>query len=393
MPGWHGELAKTHPDLNVLGLVQEQHSERARLFMQWKQMDFPLMVDPLDLIEVKVVPITLLVDSDGTIVARLRRTSELEAALSKLKAKDGSPLPPEPRVDLETCEIPNDSGAARHLGDHAFRAASTDAKWLDLAVRSYERSLELDPSDARSHFRLGVALETRYHRTRRASTDFGRALEHWTHALGLRPDNYIWRRRIQQFGPRLDKPYPFYDWIAQARTEIEARGETPIALPVALTESEIARPRGESPAPTGEAPEVDSRVPEDSERWIEIDHAVAPATLEAGSSVRVHLILRPNPERKSHWNNEAEPLVVIAGECVGCKIEPTWVRLESTAPLGVTSDEVRRVEFEVTAAAGRETPVTVVLHALYHACTDDDGTCRYLRQRVSLSIPVETKSR
>lgn len=393
MPGWHGELTKTHPDLNVVGLVQEQHAERARLFMQWKQMDFPLMVDPLDLIEVKVVPITLLIDSDGTIVARLRRTSELEAALSKLKATDGSSLPPESRVDLEASEIPNDSSAARHLGDHAFRAASTDPKWLDLAVRTYERSVALDPNDARSHFRLGVALETRYHRTSRASTDFGRALEHWTHALRLRPDIYIWRRRIQQFGPRLDKPYPFYDWVAEARADIEARGETPVVLPVALTESEVARPQGESPAPAGEAPEFDSRVPEDRERWIEIDHAVAPTTLEAGTSVRIHLVLRPNPEKKSHWNNEAEPLVVIVGEADGCKIEPTWVRLESAARLGATSDEVRRVEFEVTADAGRETPVTVVLHALYHACTDEDGTCRFLRQRVSLSIPVEAKGR
>ena len=37
---------------------------------------------------------------------------------------------------------------------------------------------------------------------------------------------------MQQYGPRLDKPYPFYDWVETAREEIRARGETPSPLRV-----------------------------------------------------------------------------------------------------------------------------------------------------------------
>jgi len=60
--------------------------------------------------------------------------------------------------------------------------------------------------------------------------DFEKALKHWQIALDMNPSQYIWRRRIQQYGPRLDKPYSFYDWITQARKDILKRGETPVEL-------------------------------------------------------------------------------------------------------------------------------------------------------------------
>ena len=56
------------------------------------------------------------------------------------------------------------------------------------------------------------------------------------------PSNYIWRRRLQQYGPRLDKPYPFYDWIETARRELKARGIEPHPLRARLTGAEIAQP-------------------------------------------------------------------------------------------------------------------------------------------------------
>ena len=54
--------------LQMMGIIQEQHPDRCRLFMQWKQMDWPVMVDKLNLLNVSVVPITLLVrPAQGTI--------------------------------------------------------------------------------------------------------------------------------------------------------------------------------------------------------------------------------------------------------------------------------------------------------------------------------------
>ena len=61
---------------------------------------------------------------------------------------------------------------------------------------------------------------------------FQRAIDAWGQALAIDPNHYIWRRRIQQYGPRLIKPYPFYDWVEQAAREIRARGETPVELAV-----------------------------------------------------------------------------------------------------------------------------------------------------------------
>lgn len=65
-------------------------------------------------------------------------------------------------------------------------------------------------------------------------------MEHRGKALDLVP--YIFRRRIQQYGPRLDKPYPFYDWVSEARAAVLARGETPVEPRVEPGGAELAAP-------------------------------------------------------------------------------------------------------------------------------------------------------
>ena len=103
---------------------------------------------------------------------------------------------------------------------------------IDEAIEAYGQALDLDPGDGWTHFRLGVALRKRYDSPHRQPGDFQAAVDAWKGALDIDPNQYIWRRRIQQYGPRLDKPYPFYDWVPQAREEIAARGETPVGLTV-----------------------------------------------------------------------------------------------------------------------------------------------------------------
>jgi len=36
----------------MVGIIEEQHPDRAQLFMQWKQMGWPVMVDSLNLLNV-----------------------------------------------------------------------------------------------------------------------------------------------------------------------------------------------------------------------------------------------------------------------------------------------------------------------------------------------------
>jgi tetratricopeptide (TPR) repeat protein len=110
------------------------------------------------------------------------------------------------------------------------------------AIDAYTHALALDPSDKNSLFRLGVAYRMRHESTWRRNGDFQSAVESWGRALALDPNQYIWRRRIEQYGPRLTKPYAFYDWVEQAKAEILRRGETPARLSVEPYGSELAGP-------------------------------------------------------------------------------------------------------------------------------------------------------
>ena len=57
----------------MVGIIQEQHAERCRLFMQWKKMDWPIMVDSFGLLDVSAVPITLGIDEHGVVHKLPRR--------------------------------------------------------------------------------------------------------------------------------------------------------------------------------------------------------------------------------------------------------------------------------------------------------------------------------
>ena len=76
-----------------------------------------------------------------------------------------------------------------------------------------------------------MALWRRHESEHRRDGDAQAGVVRWTEALTANPNQYIWRRRIQQYGPRLDKPYNFYFWVAEARKEIRDRGEEPFPRP------------------------------------------------------------------------------------------------------------------------------------------------------------------
>ena len=85
-------------------------------------------------------------------------------------------------------------------------------------------------------------MKLRFDSAARQESDFEQAVLNWDKALALDPNQYIFRRRIQQYGPRQTKPYPFYDWIPRATEEITKRGDEPLKLTVALSGAETARP-------------------------------------------------------------------------------------------------------------------------------------------------------
>ena len=235
VPVWHEATKKWQEQgrIQMVGIIEEQHPDRARLFMQWKQMHWPILVDSFDLLGVPIVPITLAIDEYGVIrmvnpkpeeleEEFLNRTFERPASLSGVRDRE---------PDLDTLK----QATRRDTVETWSAYANALVEWggpkrATEAIEAYQHALRREPESGALHFRLGVAYRKRYDSDFRQPEDFQKAVEQWNAALQVNPNQYIWRRRIQQYGPRLDKPYSFYDWVTTARKEIAARGETPVPL-------------------------------------------------------------------------------------------------------------------------------------------------------------------
>ena len=67
-------------ELIALGVVQEQHPDRTRLYRQWRQLDWPIFVDSMNTIDhVTVVPIPMAIDESGIVVDAEFGPKELDA--------------------------------------------------------------------------------------------------------------------------------------------------------------------------------------------------------------------------------------------------------------------------------------------------------------------------
>ena len=398
MPAWY---AKTHEwvregNLVVIGIAQEQHPDRCRLFAQWHQLDWLILHDPINVMQVKGVPIEVCIDEHG-IVRSLRpdlKTFE-EEFLDRTFAADSA----EPSEELGKATRPGLAalrrraeqsglpGAWRELGDALV--LWEDVAKVDDAMNAYKQAIQADPSDGAAHFRLGVCHRMRYESDRRMPGDFQTAVDHWTKARGIDPNQYIWRRRIEQYGPRRIKPYPFYDWVRTAAHDIRARGGRPIDLSVVPTDSELASPDRAFEARHGDVgpPDPEGRVLRDTERLILAEVTVVPPRVKPGGAARLYVTLRPNEERKAHWNNESEPVKLWIDPPSGWKAQPQLL-IASQNDLPETS-EPRRLEFEVHAASNASGTSKLTAYALYYVCEDVDGTCRYLRQDILIPVTVD----
>ena len=399
MPGWH-ETAREFQEsglLQVVGLIEEQHPDRCRLFQRWHRMDWPVLVDSLNLLGVSAVPLTFFLDEHGIIRSSRRPTrNDLAGFLGReYPVPDELPAPrraPDAEALAKRATAAKDDAAAwLATGDTFFlRGANED---LERAIDAYRRAIALG-GPASSRFRLGVALRRRYESADAAPDDFRAALEVWESALDADPNQYIWRRRIQQYGPRLDKPYSFYDWVREAREEIAARGEEPPPLRVEPSGAELAYPEKRfAPPPEGDRQEPDplDRIRRDVHPLIRIEPAVAPAVVRPGRVARLHLVLRPHPKNDGHWNNESDPLEVWLRPPDGFQTKRDGSAVASATE--AVSDEIRTLEWELKVP--RDAPagtVRVPGYALYSVCQGRDGVCTYLRQDFTVELRVGESS-
>jgi tetratricopeptide (TPR) repeat protein len=383
--------------LAVAGILQEQHPDRARLFHQWQGMDFPLLVDGLNRLGVKVVPIHLLLDAQGRIFKVNPSSKNLPALLDELDqletkraGQTGAALAQ--AITAATVEPDLEALARAAQSPHASDAdlaSHADAQYmwgdLDLAIQNYQTVIQRNSQNAAATFRLGVALRRRYENNGQLD-DFRAAIQAWQTALAIDPNQYIWRRRIQQYGPRLDKPYPFYDWVPTARAEIRARGLEPVQLRTEPRGAEIAQPSRSFAQTTSKPVEPDpgGKITRDSGHFIAVQSTLV-ADTKGRPTGRVHLQLTPQASQQAHWNNEAEPVSLWLDLPEGWQADAPMHQILVSAE-SATSQETRQIEFELqwpkNLTASQRT-----LHGylLYNVCEEVDGTCLYRRQDVKIT--------
>jgi hypothetical protein len=396
VPVWH-ELSKSwreQHDLVVLGIAQEQHPERCDLFARWQGFDWPILWDPFNLTEARAVPNVYVLDEAGIVRSVRPSTSTFEAdflladlgvaaaAQTSRTLRTGQPR-------LVECADPAGDPQETAMWDalSSLVFANVDARPLDDVIPVLRAWAQARPDDARARFRLGVALRMRYDSASGRSGDFQAALDAWSAALAARPNEYIWRRRIQQYGPALDKPYPFYDWVEQALADLAERGDVVPDLSIDLTEAERALPRRGFTAVGEELePDPDGALLRDDGDWLQVEGAVAFQTGRDEPTARVHVAFRPVPDRGVHWNNEVQPLVVwfgVGGLPEGWSLDRRLVQVATRSDSPV-STETRRAEVELRLPPGARGELRG--YALFYACEDAEGLCTYLRRDFSVAV-------
>ena len=403
MPVWYERVEPfvEAGELQVVGIVQEQHPDRAALLQRWAGLDFPILWDPFGVCGVDTVPDLTAVDEHGVVrIPRpARKRFEEEFVEGFLRAVHPAPAdaPVRPRAfrveELARLDGPLD------VRERALRAVArltisgAGSPTIDSEVAALRAAAQV--GDAVDRFRLGVALRLRFDGPRATRTDLQGSIDAWFEALLQRPNQYVWRRRIQQWGPALDKPYAFYDWVPLAVAELDARGEATRPLRVPLSGSELAARSRSVPVPRGDAtdPDPDGRVTRDPGQLVRVEHAVALNTAAAGprirmprGALRLHVVLRPRAgaswptdaappklwlEPKPGWRF-VSPLVGFPAPGEGGEQRPLMVDVEASTEL---------VPLGPPDPSAPPPPSSEVLrgHVLYSVC-DAEGRCVFRRQ-------------
>jgi tetratricopeptide (TPR) repeat protein len=375
--------------LVVVGVVQEQHAERARLYKQWKKYEFPIAQDSTTSLGLKVVPVPILIDEFGFVMSSRPRISQLSDLVNQKTAPRKSQAP---RLSLEQTSskwlLAHPSGdsfmSAVAAGDALLH--ETNAGSIDEAILQYQKAelIASSQNDLKQtglvNFRLGVAYRSRFDALTEAKQDpqdFSSAAQYWARALESDPNQYIWRRRIQQYGPQQIKPYPFYD-----------RGDSPIPLTVPLSGAELVQPAKTFNSNNAQEPlSSDHKITRDNKKLIQIHATAIPQKIAAGETTRIHLCMTPD---SGYWNNQSTPLVIwIDASEAGTPSDTRLVHPHVKSP---SSQETRTLEFEFKTNSNLTKNIKISGYALYYVCDSDDGQCIYRRQDISIPIQIASEN-
>jgi len=398
VPAWDAKTREwvRQGKLVVVGITQEQHADRCRLFAQWRQLSWPILHDRINVMQVTGVPIEVALDEYG-IVRSLRPNLEMleREFLDRTFACNATSPPEGPREAARPdwaalrrlAEQGGSYQAWRDLGDALVLWAGPGG--MDEAIHAYTEALHAKPDDGIAHFRLGVCYRMRSESEHPTLGDFQTAVDHWMTARVLQPNQYIWRRRLEQYGPRLTKPYPFYDWVPTASREIADRGGQPIELKVQPTGSEMAGPVRECEAgpDARKPPDPKGRIARDTQGLVLAEVTVVPSRVKPGEAVCIYLTLRPNDARKACWSEEGKPLRVWVDLPPGWRAQPQLMILPLAGRPGTL--EPRHLEFEVYPGPDARGTTTLLAYALYYVCEDMGGVCSFMQQDIPITVKVD----
>lgn len=378
----------------VLGVIQEQHADRCLLFQQWQGLEFPIAQDQFNANGIKEVPVYVAIDEFGIVRGHPRKPTgfadefihaEFEQPEEPAKTADLNAISPEHwRMRLKQVQsTENLVGLADSLLNW-----NRDATSVEQAIELYRKATDQQPGRGDLRFRLGVANRIMYElKDRTDSLYFSNAVSNWEAALNRRPNQYIYRRRIEQYGPRLKKPYSFYDWVNSARREIAARGETPIQLQVEPNGAEFAhRAQRMTVDESAENPDPQDRITRD-QGFVQLHVNSVPSKPTPGDVVAVHIGF--NVSSTAKWNHETSPLALWIED--SGEINVSSQLITDTARYSVAESRTPlSLSFEVQIPQKQQTDIQLTAFALFNICESDGGQCLYRRRDFVINLPVST---
>ena len=374
----------------AIGVVQEQHPDRTRLYKQWRELDWPIFVDSLNTLHhVSVVPIPMALDENGVVVHSSFRPTQLADFMARDKA---APIPdsPENRVEAVSFEtLRANAGSAitwRILGEALFNYGETSD--LGESIAAFQKAIELDPEDGYAEFALGAALRRRYESPFRVAGDAQAAVEHWGKSSPSTRTTTSAAEDSSNTDRASTNRTTFIFWVNEAREAIRGRGETPHPLAAEPMGSEIAPPGDDDAVlATKTNLDPDGQINRDEKGLVGIETLVTPQPVKPGNRVRVRLTFRLREAFTPWWNNEADNLMAWFNLPDGItRVEGT---LQFPNPTEPETQELRQIEAELRIGPDVPGGNTIVPgYALYYVCEDAGGVCYYLRQNFTLSITV-----
>lgn len=394
MPVWHArtKTLRAEGKLKVIGITQEQHADRCLLFARWKGLDWPILWDPFNLTGTKVVPRVTLIDEHGIVRATRASIATFEEDFVHKTFPKPATAPPtapkgKPGTLVEVARAKEGSSAHRYYDGMSalLWPAGRDGERAKTDLLTYA---EANPNDAAAQWRLGVAYRMRLDSLERSLGDFQHAVDQWRKGLELDPSHYIYRRRLEQYGPLLTKPYPFYPWVPEARKALGAEAPPLVAEP---TGSEMAGKRVLGAESDSDTPPDTSKADTSVKDGLRIEATIVwMATRKGQMAARVHLHLLPAGNRVMLWDASQGPVIVWIEAPEG-PFELSGNRLEGKLHGKDPAEEIVEMDFEVQFEPGRKPWFECSGYILYHARTEPRGPGRPFLQRFKVRLPGPNK--